>query len=388
MLDLDLSSKMDFTHIVDRQLRRDVINLCMKTGKPLLKLLASDYTNNGLEHLLQQYGSAGFINIRVFNDLQHTITGWPGGKPNADDTYRPERAKPYPKRVIVFSPHPDDDVISMGGTIRRLVQQGHGVHIAYETSGNIAVDDEEVTRYMHFVNGFNQLLGENADENIKRKYREIKDFLKQKKQGDVDSLDVRTVKQLIRRGEARTACTYNQIPHAQIHFLDLPFYESGKIEKLPMTERDVEIVRQLLREVKPHQIYAAGDLADPHGTHKKCTDAVLAAFQQELKADEAWTHDCRIWLYRGAWAEWDLWDIEMCVPMSPEELLQKRKSILKHQSQMESAPFLGDDERLFWQRAEDRNRTTARLYDDLGLACYEAMEAFVEYRFDAIAQDK
>lgn len=377
---------MDFTHIVDRQLRRDVINLCMKTGKPLLKLLASDYTNNGLEHLLQQYGSAGFINIRVFNDLQHTITGWPGGKPNADDTYRPERAKPFPKRVIVFSPHPDDDVISMGGTIRRLVQQGHGVHIAYETSGNIAVDDEEVTRYMHFVNGFNQLLGENADENIKRKYREIKDFLKQKKQGDVDSLDVRTVKQLIRRGEARTACTYNQIPHAQIHFLDLPFYESGKIEKLPMTERDVEIVRQLLREVKPHQIYAAGDLADPHGTHKKCTDAVLAAFQQELKADEAWTHDCRIWLYRGAWAEWDLWDIEMCVPMSPEELLQKRKSILKHQSQMESAPFLGDDERLFWQRAEDRNRTTARLYDDLGLACYEAMEAFVEYRFDAITE--
>lgn len=377
---------MDFTHIVDRQLRRDVINLCMKTGKPLLKLLASDYTNNGLEHLLQQYGSAGFINIRVFNDLQHTITGWPGGKPNADDTYRPERAKPYPKRVIVFSPHPDDDVISMGGTIRRLVQQGHGVHIAYETSGNIAVDDEEVTRYMHFVNGFNQLLGENADENIKRKYREIKDFLKQKKQGDVDSLDVRTVKQLIRRGEARTACTYNQIPHAQIHFLDLPFYESGKIEKLPMTERDVEIVRQLLREVKPHQIYAAGDLADPHGTHKKCTDAVLAAFQQELKADEAWTHDCRIWLYRGAWAEWDLWDIEMCVPMSPEELLQKRKSILKHQSQMESAPFLGDDARLFWQRAEDRNRTTARLYDDLGLACYEAMEAFVEYRFDAITE--
>ena len=377
---------MDFTHIVDRQLRRDVINLCMKTGKPLLKLLASDYTNNGLEHLLQQYGSAGFINIRVFNDLQHTITGWPGGKPNADDTYRPERAKPYPKRVIVFSPHPDDDVISMGGTIRRLVQQGHGVHIAYETSGNIAVDDEEVTRYMHFVNGFNQLLGENADENIKRKYREIKDFLKQKKQGDVDSLDVRTVKQLIRRGEARTACTYNQIPHAQIHFLDLPFYESGKIEKLPMTERDVEIVRQLLREVKPHQLYAAGDLADPHGTHKKCTDAVLAAFQQELKADEAWTHDCRIWLYRGAWAEWDLWDIEMCVPMSPEELLQKRKSILKHQSQMESAPFLGDDARLFWQRAEDRNRTTARLYDDLGLACYEAMEAFVEYRFDAITE--
>lgn len=383
-MDLDLSSKMDFTHIIDRDLRREVIGLCEKTGKPLLKLLSSDYVNNGLEHILKQYGSAGFVNIRVFNDLQHTITGWPGGKPNADDTYRPERAHPFPKRVLVFSPHPDDDVISMGGTIRRLVQQGHGVHIAYETSGNIAVGDEEVTRFMHFVNGFNQLLGDDADENIKKKYKEIKNFLKYKREGDVDSKDVRTVKQLIRRGEARTACTYNQIPHDHVHFLDLPFYESGKIEKLPMTEEDVRIIRELLHEVKPHQIYAAGDLADPHGTHKKCTDAVLAAFDEERKAGEKWTDSCRIWLYRGAWAEWDLWDIEMCVPMSPEELLAKRDSILKHQSQMESAPFLGDDKRLFWQRAEDRNRATAQRYDDLGLACYEAMEAFVEFRFDKL----
>ncbi len=383
-MDLDLSSKMDFTHINDRDLRREVIGLCEKTGKPLLKLLSSDYVNNGLEHLLKQYGSAGFVNIRVFNDLQHTITGWPGGKPNADDTYRPERAHPFPKRVLVFSPHPDDDVISMGGTIRRLVQQGHGVHIAYETSGNIAVGDEEVTRFMHFVNGFNQLLGENADENIKKKYKEIKQFLKYKREGDVDSMDVRTVKKLIRRGEARTACTYNQIPNDHVHFLDLPFYESGKIEKLPMTEEDVRIIRDLIHEIKPHQIYAAGDLADPHGTHKKCTDAVLAAFNEERLAGEKWTESCRIWLYRGAWAEWDLWDIEMCVPMSPEELLAKRDSILKHQSQMESAPFLGDDKRLFWQRAEDRNRDTAQRYDSLGLACYEAMEAFVEYRFDKI----
>ena len=383
-MDLDLSSKMDFTHINDRDLRREVIGLCEKTGKPLLKLLSSDYVNNGLEHILKQYGSAGFVNIRVFNDLQHTITGWPGGKPNADDTYRPERAHPFPKRVLVFSPHPDDDVISMGGTIRRLVQQGHGVHIAYETSGNIAVGDEEVTRFMHFVNGFNQLLGENADENIKKKYKEIKQFLKYKREGDVDSMDVRTVKKLIRRGEARTACTYNQIPNDHVHFLDLPFYESGKIEKLPMTEEDVRIIRDLIHEIKPHQIYAAGDLADPHGTHKKCTDAVLAAFNEERLAGEKWTENCRIWLYRGAWAEWDLWDIEMCVPMSPEELLAKRDSILKHQSQMESAPFLGDDKRLFWQRAEDRNRDTAQRYDSLGLACYEAMEAFVEYRFDKI----
>lgn len=380
-MNLNLSSQMDFEHIHDRDLRRDVITLCRQTGKPILKLLSSDYVSHGLEHLLDKYGSAGLVNIRVFNDLQHTITGWPGGKPDADDTYRPERAQPYPKRVVVFSPHPDDDVISMGGTIRRLVQQQHDVHIAYETSGNIAVNDEEVIRFMHFINGFNQLIGGNADDTIKRKYREIKEFLKNKSVGEMDSADVLTVKRLIRRGEARTACTYNEIPLDHVHFLDLPFYESGRIEKLPMTERDVNLVRELIHTVKPHQIYAAGDLADPHGTHRKCTDAVLAAFDEERKAQESWTTDCRIWLYRGAWAEWDAWDIEMCVPMSPEELLAKRKSILKHQSQMESAPFLGDDERLFWQRAEDRNRGTAKLYDDLGLACYEAMEAFVEYRF-------
>jgi glucosamine-6-phosphate deaminase len=388
---IDLAAAARLTRIVhpwlvtsctwtDKLVRSALVWLCQITQKPLLKLTNKDYNENGLSELLALYGSAYNANIKIFNDLQHTITGWPGGKPDADDTYRPERATPYPKRVIVFSPHPDDDVISMGGTIRRLVQQGHDVHLAYETSGNIAVGDEEVTRFMHFINGFNQLFDDDNDKVIKDKYKEIKQFLANKKDGDMDSHDVLTIKGLIRRGEARTACTYNHIPLDHVHFLDLPFYESGRIEKLPMTERDVEIVRQLMATVKPHQIYVAGDLADPHGTHRKCTDAVLAAIDMEKEAKAAWLDNCRIWMYRGAWAEWEIENIEMCVPMSPEELRAKRYSILKHQSQMESAPFLGNDERLFWQRAEDRNRATAELYDKLGMACYEAMEAFVEYK--------
>jgi len=388
---LDLSAASHLTRIehpwlvtscqwTDKLVRSALVWLCQKINKPILKLTNKDYNENGLSELLALYGSAYNANIKIFNDLQHTITGWPGGKPNADDTYRPERSKPYPKRVIVFSPHPDDDVISMGGTIRRLVQQKHDLHVAYETSGNIAVGDEEVTRFMHFINGFNQIFADSKDSVISNKYKEIKHFFANKKESDFDTRDILTIKGLIRRGEARTACTYNKIPLDHVHFLDLPFYESGKIEKLPMTEKDVEIVRHLLQEVKPHQIYVAGDLADPHGTHKKCTDAVLAAIDLEKEAGAEWLKDCRIWMYRGAWAEWEIENIEMCVPLSPEELRAKRNSILKHQSQMESAPFLGNDERLFWQRAEDRNRGTAKLYDELGLACYEAMEAFVEYK--------
>ena len=364
----------------DKLIRSAIAWLCSILNKPILKLTNKDYNENGLSELLALYGSAYNVNIKVFNDLQHTITGWPGGKPNADDTYRPERAKPFPKRVIVFSPHPDDDVISMGGTIRRLVQQGHEVHIAYETSGNIAVGDEEVVRFMHFINGFNQLFEEGGDKVICEKYAEIKNFLLNKKEGDIDTRDILTIKGLIRRGEARTACTYNKIPLNRCHFLDLPFYETGRIEKNPISEADVEIVQNLLREVKPHQIYVAGDLADPHGTHRVCTDAVFAAIDEEKNANAEWLNDCRIWMYRGAWAEWEIENIEMAVPLSPEELRAKRNSILKHQSQMENAPFLGNDERLFWQRSEDRNRGTASLYDHLGLACYEAMEAFVEYK--------
>jgi glucosamine-6-phosphate deaminase len=387
---LDLPASMNLTRIqrpwlvtscewTDKLIRSAIVWLCQLTKKPILKLTNKDYNENGLSELLALYGSAYNVNIKIFNDLQHTITGWPGGKPNADDTYRPERAKPYPKRVVIFSPHPDDDVISMGGTLRRLVEQKHEVHVAYETSGDIAVGDEEVVRFLHFINGFNQLFNQSADQVISEKYAEIRQFLAGKKDGDMDTHDILTIKGLIRRGEARTACTYNNVPLERCHFLDLPFYETGRIQKNPLSETDVEIVRNLLREIKPHQIFVAGDLADPHGTHRVCTDAVFAAVDLEKEEGAKWLKDCRIWMYRGAWAEWEIENIEMAVPISPEELRSKRNAILKHQSQMESAPFLGNDERLFWQRSEDRNRGTARLYDQLGLASYEAMEAFVEY---------
>ena len=263
----------------DKLVRSAIVWLCTTLNKPILKLTNKDYNENGLSELLALYGSAYNANIKVFNDLQHTITGWPGGKPNADDTYRPERAKPFPKRVVVFSPHPDDDVISMGGTLRRLVQQGHEVHVAYETSGNIAVGDEEVVRFMHFINGFNQLFENSEDKVISDKYAEIKQFFSTKKEGDMDTRDILTIKGLIRRGEARTACTFNHIPLSRCHFLDLPFYETGKIEKNPISEADVEIVLNLLREVKPHQIYVAGDLADPHGTHRVCTDVCFCRYR-------------------------------------------------------------------------------------------------------------
>ena len=360
----------------DKLIRRAIVWLCHMTGKPILKLTDKDYNDWGLGELLALYGSAYNVNIKIFNDLQHTITGWPGGKPNADDTYRPERAKPYPKRVIVFSPHPDDDVISMGGTLKRLVDQKHDVHVAYETSGNIAVGDEDMMRYFLMFDKIAPMFGfDNAG--YKKLSGEIHEFVDHKKAGDIDTADIREVKTMIRQAEATIACHYIGVKPQNIHFLRLPFYETGTIKKGDLSERDVDIVKKLLEDVKPQQIFVAGDLADPHGTHKVCTDAVLAAVY-ELR-DEEWIKDCRIWMYRGAWAEWEIDHIEMAVPISPEELRFKRNSILKHQSQMENAPFLGDDDRLFWQRAEDRNRATAQLYEGLGLASYEAIEAFVEY---------
>lgn len=361
----------------EKLIRRAIVWLCQKLDKPILKLTNKDYNENGLSELLALYGSAYNVNIKIFNDLQHTITGWPGGKPKADDTYRPERAKPYPKRVIVFSPHPDDDVISMGGTLRRLVDQKHDVHVAYQTSGNIAVGDEEVVRFNMFSQGFMEYFN-CGTEGFSEIIHKMEKGLRDKKDAIVDTHEVRFVKGLIRRGEARTACNYMGVKKDNVHFLDLPFYETGTIKKGELSQADVDIVKQLLTEIKPHQIFVAGDLADPHGTHKVCLDAALAAID-ELSSED-WMKDCRIWMYRGAWAEWEIDHIEMAVPISPEELRQKRNSILKHQSQMESAPFLGNDERLFWQRSEDRNRTTADLYNSLGLASYEAIEAFVEYK--------
>ena len=389
VLDLDAANKLTRIYHpwkvtncewTDQLVRRAVVWLCEQTQKPILKLTNKDYNDFGLSELITKYDSAYNCNIKVFNDLQHTITGWPGGKPNADDTNRPERANPFPKDIVIFSPHPDDDVISMGGTFQRLINQGHNVHVAYETSGCIAVCDEEVVRFMDFMKGY-KLMHMPEDQVIDKKYDEYMNFFHNEKVGDNDTREILNLKALIRRGEATAACRYMGLPTDHIHFLNLPFYETGTIKKGPLSQADVDIVKALLEEVKPQQIFAAGDLADPHGTHRVCLDAVLAALD-ELKHTTAWDEwlkDCRIWMYRGAWMEWEMDLVEMAVPMSPEELRSKRNAILRHASQMESAPFLGDDERLFWQRAEDRNHDTAKMYSDLGLAEYEAIEAFVQY---------
>lgn len=359
-------------------IKKAVTHLALTVGKPILKLTNNDYNENGLSDLLALYGQAYDINIEVFNWLQHTITGWPGGKPNADDSHRPERAEPAQKRVLLFSPHPDDDIISMGGTFQRLVDQGHEVHVAYQTSGNIAVADDEAFRFIEFVKEYNQKFGINSPEADKI-YNDALAFLHVKKSGEKDTPALRYVKGLIRRGEAKNTCRYVGIPMEQVHFLDLPFYETGTVDKKPIGPDDIALIASLIEAVKPHQLYAAGDLADPHGTHKVCLDGIFAAVN-ELK-DKPFMQDCWVWLYKGAWAEWDIDLIEMAVPMSPDQVLRKRYGIFKHQSQKDGVVFQGSDSREFWQRAEDRNRATADLYNKLGLAEYEAMEAFVRWHF-------
>ncbi len=361
----------------DQLIRKGVVWLCQEVDKPVLKLTDEDYNEHGMGDLLTEHGPAYDINLKVFNELQHTITGWPGGKPNAEDIDRPERAEPYPKRAIVFSPHPDDDVISMGGTLIRLVEHEHEVHVAYQTSGNIAVFDDDVIRFVDFVSDYNEMFGMKQEE-ADTMLSDIKQFLNEKEPAQVDSDEIKHIKGLIRRGEAKAAARYCGIPEKQLHFLDMPFYETGRVKKKPLSQEDVDIVKELLREVKPHQIYAAGDLSDPHGTHRVCLKAILAALE-ECENDD-WIDDCYVWLYRGAWQEWDINEIEMAVPLSPQELAKKRRAIFKHQSQKDRPLFPGPDEREFWQRSEERNRSTAQLYDKLGFAEYEAIEGFVRYK--------
>lgn len=351
----------------ERFIRTAVLWLCRKVDKPILKLTYQDYIDNRLGQLLEATGQIyDMINIQVFNDLQHTISGWPGGKPNADDSTRPERATPYPKRVLIFSPHPDDDVISMGGTFIRLIAQGHDVHVAYQTSGNIAVLDDIVL----------QTLDTARECGFVDRYNEVQEIINNKKKGEAKPIELRRLKGSIRRAEAKAACRQMGLTDpSHVHFLNLPFYETGGVKKGLLTDKDIQIVVDLLREIKPHQIYAAGDLSDPHGTHRVCIEAVLAAM--EVVQDEEWVKECRLWLYRGAWQEWDLDMVDMAVPLSPDEVIQKRYAIYRHLSQKDIVPFPGEDKREFWQRAEERNQNTARLYDKLGMAEYQAIEVFV-----------
>ncbi len=359
-------------------IKKAVTHLSLSLQKPVLKLTSKDYNEQGLSELLSLYGQAYEINIEVFNYLQHTITGWPGGKPNADDTHRPERAFPARKKVLIFSPHPDDDIISMGGTFQRLHDQGHEVHVAYQTTGNIAVADDEALRFAEFVVDFNEKF-ESPNAKANRIYKEAIKFLKNKPDSEIDIPSVREIKGLIRKGEAKNTCRFVGIKKENAHFLEMPFYETGTIRKKPIGEKDIKIVMDLIEEIQPHQIYAAGDLADPHGTHKVCLDAIIEAVTR-LKHRE-YMKNCWVWLYKGAWAEWDIDQIEMAVPMSPDQVFKKRMGIFKHQSQKDGVVFQGDDSREFWQRAEERNRATASIYNALGLAEYEAMEAFVRWKF-------
>lgn len=348
--------------------RKAVVWLCQKVGKPILKLTLQDYLENSLGELIEQYGSYDKVNISVFNDLQHTITGWPGGKPGCNESTRPVGCEPWPKTVLIFSPHPDDDVISMGGTFIRLVHQGHNVHVAYETSGDVAVHDDVVIQHMDAA----KQLG------FPDRTEEVRKLVASKKNGAAEPRALLDMKAAIRRSEARSACRSFGLSMDNVHFLNLPFYESGGVTKLPRTQVDVDIIKDLLKSIKPDQVYMAGDLADPHGTHRVCTEAAMEAMDQLKNEGETWIKDCTVWLYRGAWMEWELGRVDMAVPLSPDEVVEKRHAIYHHLSQKDIVPFPGDDPREFWQRAEERTSNTAKMYDSLGMAEYQAIEVFLK----------
>ena len=350
-------------------MRKAVVWLCQEVHKPILKLTQKDYLEHSLGELLDRRGPYDKINIDVFNDLQHTITGWPGGKPDADDSQRHVSAKPYPTKVLMFSPHPVDDVISMGGTFIRLVHQGHDVHVAYETSGDLAVHDDVVLQHMDAAHqlGF-------ADE-----FDRIKAIIDSKVPGEPEPKELLAIKGAIRRSEARGADrSFGLNDNTNVHFLDLPFYESGGVKKMPRTQADLDIIKDLLKRLRPDQVFMAGDLADPHGTHRVCTEAALEAIEQLKEEGETWLENTHVWLYRGAWMEWEIGRVDMAVPLSPDEVVEKRHAIFRHLSQKDIVPFPGDDPREFWQRAEDRTQNTARIYDELGMAEYQAMEVFLK----------
>lgn len=372
-----LTGETDWTPAM---IKKAVIGLAIKLDKTILSLTANDYTENSLSDLLVLKDSVYEINLQVFYMLRDSITGWPGGKPNAVIPAHPERSAPHPKKVLIFSPHPDDDIISMGGTFMRLHDQGHDVHVGYQTSGNIAVTDEFVTRFLDFAVGFEDMFGMD-NKKSQEILAEARAFLADKKSDQLDTSEIRAIKGLIRRCEAKATCRYVGIKDENYHFLNLPFYETGAIDKKPMGEEDIQITMDLLKKLKPHQVYCAGDLADPHGTHKVCLEVIFESLRRLKDSGETWVKDCWVWLYKGAWQEWDISEIEMAVPMSPDQVMKKRFGIFIHQSQKDSVPFQGTDAREFWQRAEIRNANTADLYAKLGLTKYAAIEAFVRWHY-------
>ncbi len=359
----------------DKLIKKAVTWLSLHTGKPILKLTDEDYNQNGMNDILTDYGRAYNVNIKIFNVVQHTITGWPGGKPNADDTNRPERAEPFPKRILVFSPHPADDVVSMGGTLMRLVDHGHDVHVAYQTTGNIAVYDDEALRYADFLTQYR------SNDSEKNLYKKLTDTLNRKNPGDLDSAEMLELKSNIRKVEARSSCRYCGIPDENIHFLEMPFYETGRARKNKTGKKDLELVKNIIEEVKPHQIYAAGDLSDPHGTHRICWDAIDRVLLDVKNQD--WFKDCYVWLYSGVWQDVDVSEIDMAVPLSPDERMKKRRAIFKHTSQKDQPKYPGRISGEFWMAADDKTISNARNYDKLGLAEYDSIEGFTRLILDS-----
>lgn len=343
-------------------IRRALIWLSLKVGKGLLQLSDDDFREHELYELLREHGPAHKLGRRVFDEMMATICTSPAG--------------PATKTCLVFSPHPDDDVISMGGTIIRLAEQGHKVHIAYMTSGNIAVFDHDAWRFTDFVCSFNALFGIDPDQSAEL-MRRVRDFLKTKLPGQPDCPELLTIKKLIRATEARAGALAAGVPPEQLEFMDLRFYRTGTIAKAPIQPEDVDDIANLLQRLQPHQIYVAGEMSDPHGTHRTCANAIFEAVRRVREANQTF----EVWLYRGAWEEWEPHEIERVVPLSPRDLERKKNAIFRHQSQKDRAMFPGgSDKREFWQRAEDRNLNTAKVYDDLGLPEFYALEGFVQWR--------
>ena len=356
--------------------RQAVLWLTRKTGKSLLKLVDEDYTENGMADLLTERGRAYNVNIDLFNVTQHTITGWPGGKPNADDSNRPERADPFPKRSLVLSPEPLDDVYSMGGTLNRLTTQGHELTIAYQTSGNLAVPDEDVRGAIELMIE----LGEGRQPDGDRSFaRLVQQQLDAKGTFGADTDEIRELKGLIRRSEARFSARSLGIHPDTLQFLDLPFYQKGRYRRFVTSEADVKAMRQLLEAVKPHQIFATGYGHDPLSVPALCFDILRQALAE--CRESTWIQDCYVWLYRGPGEEWETHEIDMAVPLSPDEFENKIQGIYQHQSQRsQSAGTIDKKTTNTWDLAHQINQATAATYDALGLAEYEAIECFKRWK--------
>jgi glucosamine-6-phosphate deaminase len=355
--------------------RKAVLWLAQKTAKALLKLVDEDYTENGMSDLLIEQGSAYQININLFNITQHTITGWPGGKPNSDDSNRPERATPFPKRALILSPEPLDDVYCLGGTINRLKQHGNDVTIAYQTSGNLAVPDSEVQASIELMIELGQDRSGEADLAYAKT---VEQQLKDKGAFGADTAEIRHLKGLIRRSEARSSGRTLGIDTANLQFMDLPFYEEGRYRRFIVTEADVAQMCELLESVQPHQIFATGYGHDPLSVPALSFEVLRAALKQ--CADSEWFKDCNIWLYKGPADEWEAHEIDMAVPLSPDEFENKIQGIYQHQTQRSQSPGrAGNKSSNSWDLAREINRGTAEIYDGLGLAEYEAIECFKRY---------